>query len=130
MHDTITHDSEQNDPKINSELPDHNKSILDNLDQLKTGDILLFNEKSFWFSRLVEYWTGSPWSHVAIVLRDPTYLDPKLTGLYLWESGEEDFPDAEDHQMKFGVQITDLKKVISEYDGKIVVRKLSNITNN
>src|SRR3989304_23762 len=100
-----------------------------NLDQLNTGDVLLFNEKKYWFSWLVEYWTGSPWSHVAIVLRDPIYLDPKLTGLYLWESGEEYFPDAEDNKIKFGVQITDLKKVISGYQGKIVVRKLSNIIN-
>lgn len=91
---------------------------------LKTGDLLLFNGTTFWFSRLVERVTHSPWSHVGIVLKDPTYINQALTGYYLLESGEESEPDAEDGANKFGVQISDLRDVLEGYGGKVVVRHL------
>jgi len=68
--------------------------------------------------------TKSNWSHIGIVLRDPTYIDPCLTGLYLWESGQEDRPDVEDDIRKFGVQISDLREVVEGYSGRVVTRKL------
>jgi len=99
--------------------------LKESLDHLQTGDILLFGGSKFIFSKLVRYWTKSQWSHVAMVLRDPTYIDETLTGLYLWESGVEDFPDAENHIHKFGVQINDLETLLKEsYDGYISYRKL------
>lgn len=101
------------------------------LDALNTGDIILFSDKKFWFSRLVEYFTSSDWSHVGVVLRDPTYIREDLKGLYLWESGAEDYVDAEDNKLKFGVQINSLEKKLEEgYNGMIVYRKLTaNIEN-
>lgn len=96
------------------------------MDDLNTGDILLFSDKKFWFSRMVEYFTGSNWSHVGIILRDPIYIRPDLKGLYLWESGSEDYVDAEDGILKFGVQINSLDEKLKEgYNGMIVYRKLN-----
>mgnify|MGYP003314684960 CR=1 FL=1 len=49
-----------------------------------------------------------------MVLRDPTYIDPKLKGLYIWESSEEKNPDPQDGKKKIGVQITPLKELLDK----------------
>jgi len=94
------------------------------MNSLETGDILLFHGTNYWFSTMVEYVTGSAYSHVAMVVRDPTDLDPNLKGLYMIESGREHFPDAIRHRITFGVQIVDLIEVIKLYTGTIYYRKL------
>lgn len=100
---------------------------METLTTLNSGDILLFHGEGFWFSKLVEWVTGSNFSHVAMVLRDPTYIHSSLQGLYMIESGEEKFPDAVSHRIIRGVQIVDLNKVISTYSGKIYVRKFNSL---
>ena len=101
------------------------------MDTLQTGDLLLFHPtksccSSFinCFSNMVECLSSSQYSHVAMVLKDPTYIDPKLTGIYMLESGLEEFGDAEDHKIKLGVQISKLDKVFKDYPGQIYVRRL------
>lgn len=91
--------------------------------ELNTGDLLLFRG-NYILSRLIEYFTGGNYSHIGIVLNDPTYIEPKLIGLYMLESGEEDFKDSEDDKYKFGVQITDLKECLKNYKGEVYCRKL------
>jgi hypothetical protein len=60
-----------------------------------------------------------------MVLKDPVYINSKLTGYYLWESGRESFPDAEEKEIFYGVQITPLEEVLKEYgSGNIYYRKL------
>lgn len=93
-------------------------------DELNTGDIILFNGQDYWFSSLVEYVTGSIYSHIGIILKDPIYIDPKLKGVYLLESGSETIADGEDGQEKFGVQITDFTEIYDQYVGRIYWRKL------
>lgn len=93
-------------------------------DKLDTLDIMLFRGQNYWFSYVVEYLTWSDFSHVGIVLKAPTYISPELTGVYLLESGSENFPDAQDHQQKFGVQISDLTEILDTYVGKVYYRKL------
>ena len=96
------------------------------LEKLDTLDIILFHGTNYLFSSIVEFFSMSSISHIGIVLRDPIYIDPKLTGLYLLESGKENFPDAENGVDKFGVQIVDLKEKIRKYGkGKIYSRKLN-----
>lgn len=53
---------------------------------LQTGDLIFFRGNG-WESRLIQWVTGSLWSHVAMVV-EPTDLDPnsKETGLLLWEA--------------------------------------------
>lgn len=95
------------------------------LSELETGDIILFEGKSYLFSRLISWYTGTPYTHVGMILRDPTYIDPKLKGLYLWESGIESFNDAEDNVRKLGIQISDFREILEKLDGEAVYyRKL------
>jgi len=92
----------------------------------QTGDLLLFSENSNIFSRLIKYFTHSIYSHCAIILKSPTYIDPKLTGTYILESNYEPYPDAENNiKYKYGVQIQELTNIIKNYDGQIFWRKLN-----
>lgn len=105
------------------------KGLKGNLDNLQTGDLLLFSGSDVWYDKLIKWWTKSKYSHIGIVLRDPTYISPELKGLYMLESGMEDFNDSEDHVRKIGVQITDLNELLEEQEVKpfykfVVHRKL------
>ena len=87
-------------------------------------DILLFKGSDYWFSYIVEYFTWSNFSHVGLFLNGAVEISPDLTQILFFESGSETWPDEVDHKIKWGVQITDFKKVIENYDGKIYCRKL------
>ena len=97
------------------------------LDSCQTGDILLYST-SLWYSKIIEKCTGSKYSHISIILRDPVYIDPKLKGLYILESGFERTPDPTDGKIKFGVQIKSLNEVLESYEsswlGTLYYRKL------
>ena len=84
---------------------------------LKTGDILLFdyNESGILglFNKAIKYFTKSPYSHVAVVLKDPSFIHPSLKGYYIWESSWEGTPDPQDNKIKLGVQITPLDEVMN-----------------
>tara|TARA_Y100001954_G_C15639110_1_gene516734 strand:- start:38 stop:658 length:621 start_codon:yes stop_codon:yes gene_type:complete len=96
-----------------------------NISELNTGDILLFSERGNCFASMVERCTRSKYSHVAMVLKNPTYIDSKLKGHYLLESTFEVPPDAVDHKKKFGVQIQELNSRIRDFNGNIYWRKLN-----
>ena len=96
----------------------------DILNNLNTGDLILFQGKHSLISSLINIFTNSRWTHIGIVLKDPEFIDKQLNGLYLWESGKEDFPDSEDNKYKYGTQIVDLKEKIDIYDGIVVARRL------
>jgi len=91
-----------------------------------TGDIILFSGVS-WLDRAIRLCSGSKYSHVGIVLRDPVNIDPKLTGLYFIESTLNIVPDAEDGKPKFGVTLHKLDQVLAEHakaGDKAVLRKI------
>ncbi len=72
---------------------------------LRTGDILLFDyegDNSFFqlFSYIIGKTTHSKYTHVGVILKDPTFIHPSLKGLYVWESGYEGTPDCEDGKVK------------------------------
>ena len=93
----------------------------------QTGDLLLYST-SKWYSKVIELFSGSKFSHISIVLKDPVYLDPKLKGFYVLESGYESTTDPADGKHHFGVQITPLHNVIKDYQnswlGTLYYRKL------
>tara|TARA_B100000401_G_scaffold418263_1_gene341977 strand:+ start:48 stop:638 length:591 start_codon:yes stop_codon:yes gene_type:complete len=93
------------------------------IDELETGDIILFSGNYF-LSYIVEYFTKSIYSHVGVVLKNPNLGDAKFKGIYLLESGFENTPDPENHRIKKGVQIINLEDKIKNYRGRIYVRKL------
>ena len=96
----------------------------------ETGDLLLYNTTRYWYSRAIEWFTSSNYSHVSMVLRRPTWLDPSLCEeeYYVLESGSERFPDAVSGDFKFGVQVCPLSKVWAEYAsqgyGHLYVRRM------
>ena len=94
-----------------------------NVDDLETGDIVLFHGNYF-LSQIVEYFTHSLYSHVGVVLKNPNLGDATFTGIYLLESEREDTPDPENHRIKKGVQIINLEEKIKNYKGRVYVRKL------
>ena len=105
--------------------------FINNKYHLKTGDILLFDNNGGglmgFFSSLIKKITKSNISHVAMVLKDPDFLDPPLKGFYVWESNYEGKPDPQDDKIKFGVQITPLEEVLDYYrknKSKVFVRKI------
>lgn len=95
-------------------------------DQLETGDIILFSDTTFIFSRVIEWVTGTPFSHIGIVWKNPCIDGKYYKGLHIFESvGMSDIRDVENGQFKFGVQIRPLEKVVEEYNGRVWVRQLS-----
>ena len=97
---------------------------------LNTGDILLFcgSNTSGWLFRvydtLIRYFTHSSYTHTAIVLKSPTWINPKFTGTYVYESGVEPDPDPEDCCRKLGVQLTPLEEILNTDKPTVYVRKL------
>ena len=104
-----------------------------NYDDLETGDLLLFHWTGkcntplncclTFYGKLISCFTKSKYTHSAIVIRNPPWRTD-LKGLYILESSLETFPDAEDNEIKFGVQLVDFKKMIDDFQGDIYVRKL------
>ncbi len=86
---------------------------------MKTGDLLLFNYQAGGlfgaFTNVIKWGTHSNYSHVAMVLKDPTFLHPHLKGTYVWESSWEGSPDPQDGDRKLGVQITPIGEILDEY---------------
>jgi len=95
------------------------------MDEYDTGDIILFSDRTYIPSLIIEYLCGSKYSHVGMILKDPTFIKSDLTGLYILEStGSTAIPDIEDNKVKTGVQIRRLEDVCKEYQGAIFWRKL------
>lgn len=85
----------------------------------QTGDLVLFNSKSKWYDYLIEYFTCSKFSHVGMILENPTNIDPTLNqGLYLIESCLHTVPDRIYNKRINGVQINKLDDVLFDYINK------------
>jgi hypothetical protein len=94
----------------------------------ETGDLLLFDGKSEFsffgfFARLIKFFTKSDYSHIGMIVKNPSFANLP-DGLYLWHSSLEE-NDAEDHKTKLGVQFTPLERIIKNYHGKLFWRKLN-----
>jgi chitinase len=104
-----------------------NSSNKDNLDRiietLDTGDLILFSGNVGIIDTIIKFFTWSKWTHVGIVLKDPTYISEDLKGHYLLECGYNDFENV-DHNTRYGVQIVDLKEKLSTFEGEVYYRKI------
>ena len=100
---------------------------------LKTGDILLFSyHGDSLFSYLIKKFTHNKFTHVAMVHKDPEFIHPSLKGYYLWESGEENYPDPQDNKKKLGVQITPFEEIYQSYaktNSEIYLRRIDSSKN-
>lgn len=70
-------------------------------DELKTGD-LIFCSGNYFFSRIIQRFTKSAWSHVGII-----YRDEPLGRILVLES-----------EMVYGVRLAPLSKYLKDYHGK------------
>jgi hypothetical protein len=96
---------------------------------LKTGDLILYcNGGCNPISELIKYFTNSKYTHIAMVLKDPDFIDSPLKGYYIWESNWEGTPDPQDNDIKFGVQITPFDELYDKYKqskGSIYIRRIN-----
>ena len=100
--------------------------LKDNRNDWNTGDILLFCNKTSCFGKTIKYFTGSSFTHVGMILKNPTITNPPLIGLYFWESANENYNDVEDHKKKFGVEIVDLNELLNRCGSiEVYYRKLN-----
>lgn len=99
------------------------------IESCETGDILLYST-TYWYSKIIEYVSGSKYSHISIILKNPTYLNPKLKGVYVLESSlAEDINDINLDKKINGVQIIPIEHVFDQYRnsniGNLYYRKLN-----
>lgn len=99
------------------------------INELQTGDIILVNDYKpglfGMFLSMIRYGTHSDYVHVGMVIKDPTFLDTPLKGIYLWESGYEGTPDPQDGKIKLGIQLTSFETIKNNYqDANFYVRRL------
>lgn len=93
---------------------------------LRSFDILMFSGAQMYPSRTIEWLTRSDFSHVAMFLSSPTYIDERLRGKdFVLESGEEVRPCVLGGEMAWGVQIQPWEFIYATYPGKIYSRRLT-----
>jgi hypothetical protein len=81
-----------------------------------TGDLLLYSS-NHWYSRLIEFFGWSKYSHVSMIIKDPIWIDSSLKGLYIFESGGESISvdDVIENKNIYGVQLIKLEDALKEY---------------
>jgi hypothetical protein len=85
---------------------------LENIEEINDLDIILFKGDGI-VSKLIEFFGESKYSHVGIVLKNPTYIDSSFKdGLYLFESSYNNIRDVEDNIIKIGVQLHYLEDIL------------------
>jgi len=105
------------------------------INTFETGDIILFSNNyslwdiTTWPSFIVEYFSNSKYSHIGMILKDPTWLNKKLTGIYLWESVPDNTIDPQDNKKKLGVKLTPITEIFKSKTEKLFLRKLINKKN-
>jgi hypothetical protein len=99
------------------------------INNLETGDIILFSshEEGWWkyLSNLIKFGTHSEYTHIGMIVRNPTFLHESLNGIFVWESGWEGMKDPQDDKIKLGVQLTPLHEILNNFkNGRIMIRKV------
>lgn len=89
----------------------------------QSGDILLFDhhyEVKKWtdiifdtMDAVIGFLTRSKYTHSAIIIKDPSWR-PDLKGYFMLESNWEMFKDAEDGEIKVGVELVSLRTVLEQ----------------
>jgi hypothetical protein len=84
------------------------------LETCETGDLLLYSSHR-WYSYFIEILGWSKYSHVSILIKDPTWIHPDLKGLYIFESGLENTNDVIENKHIYGVQLVKLDEALKNY---------------
>lgn len=92
-----------------------------------TGDILLFSSNTI-FGDFIKKATDSIYTHVGIILKNPTFVkdkDDSEIKLYLYNSDGPYTKDVEKQDFRAGVQVLNLIEKVKNFNGKIYYRKLN-----
>jgi hypothetical protein len=84
--------------------------------------ILIFSGADWFPSRLIEWLTWCKYSHVAMLLEDPIYIQQSLRGKYMLESGEEPTPNVVTGKKKLGTQLQWWDWILLSYPGRVYAR--------
>ncbi len=84
-------------------------------DELQNGDLIIMSGKG-WISKAIQFFTGSPASHVGMIYRAPE--GPVL----LFESTTLQYMPGHDTK---GVRLIEMSKTVANYKGRIFLRRLS-----
>jgi len=89
--------------------------------EMELGDIILFNGK-YKGSKVIEFFEGSQWSHVGMVVRLEAFDGPLI-----WEATSlTNIPDVIFHDHKVGVKLVSLKKRLEHYGDDLKPFELCN----
>lgn len=88
------------------------------LDSLETGDVLLFSGKGL-LSDVIRWYTGSPWTHIGLVVRFEEDVPPLL----LEATVGNEAADLLTGKCQSGVTLVSLSSKLRNYPGDIVVRR-------
>jgi len=97
-------------------------------------DILLFEHTYDWnkvsdflfntMDKVISFVTRSKYTHSAIIIKDPEWR-PDLKGYFILESNWEFYKDSEDNEIKIGVELVPLKRVLNDNrNNKLFYRKI------
>ena len=78
---------------------------------MNTFDLIFFNDSSSKLARYIV--TPKKWDHVGIILHNPTWLHPGLTGTFVWEMCK----------CSSGTTIIPYTERIANYKGQVYIRK-------
>ncbi len=94
------------------------------IENLKSGDCILCHGHNL-LDCAIEVCSRSKFSHSAIILKDPYYIDEQLKGIYILESSLEFNPDVEDGKIHLGVQLQPIEVLLNDYKyNDLLVRPL------
>ena len=85
------------------------------LNTCQTGDLLLYNSRNHWYDKFIEGMTSSKFSHIGMLVKDPTFIDDGLKGVFILESGWENLKDVVDNKKILGVQLIPLEASVLKY---------------
>ena len=101
--------------------------------ECNTGDILLYERvyswktPKDWILNIMDYvigkFTKSKYIHTAMIVRNPSWNE-NLRGVYIIESNWENVPDAENHEIKCGVELIPIQTALTDETEHIHWRRL------
>jgi len=112
-------------------VEEHQKKKINIKELLKvcnTGDLILFQGKSI-ISEFIKLSTNSVWTHIGIIIKDPTFIKNCKKGIYLYVADGAYEIDKPSNNKLIGVQLVDLEDKLKNYEGTFYYRKLETAQN-
>ena len=88
-----------------------------------TGDLILFQGKSI-ISEFIKVSTNSVWTHIGIIIKNPTFIKNCKKGIYLYVADGAYEIDKPSNNKLIGVQLVNLEDKLKNYEGTFYYRKL------